>query len=206
MATITPNKTVNSVLLLAWQDIANTNVVVGSAVDVSTKYAASFGIRIARATATAFTAGWPNIRIEASEKDSGNDGWIPLMQFQPTPGTSLASTTFNDAAVNAGDTSFTLTSVTNISIGDVLFLGHSSAANYELVRVKSISGSVVTVEEPITYAHANGSLVTDQAEMYFPVCDLNAYKRVRAVADNSNSGQGIKVQVTMITHDSHTVV
>jgi len=203
MASITPNKTVNA-SLLAWQDIATGNVVPGSAVDVSGKYSASFTIKIARRSGTAFTGGWPNIRIEASGKSSGNDAWIPILQFQPAVGASIVNTTLS-SPVSATDTTFAVSAATNIAASDILFLGDPSTANYELVRVASISGTTVTPEEAVTYSHASGAIVTDQAETYFPAVDLTAYGRVRAVADNGNSGQSISVQVTMTTNDSHTV-
>jgi hypothetical protein len=203
MTSITPNKTVNTVLL-AWQDIATGNVVLGSAVSIVGKYAASFGVRIARRSGTAFTTGWPNIRIEFSEKTSGNDGWFPVLNYQPALGVSIANTTLN-GVVTAGATSFVVTANTNISAGDLLFLGDGSAANYEIVRVKSVSGTTITPEEAVTFGHQTASIVTDQPEIYFPACDLTPYNRVRAVADNSNSGQSISAQVTMTTLDSHTV-
>jgi hypothetical protein len=203
MSTITPNKTANA-SLLAWQDIATANVVVGSAQDVSAKYSGSFSIKIARKTGTAFTSGWPNIRIEASHKTSGNDGWIPLLSVQPALGSSIVNTTLN-GAVSAAATTITVTSATNIAAGDILFLEDTATANYELVRVKSVSGTTITLEEAVTYAHASGKIVTDQAEMYFPSVDLGPYARVRAVADNANSGQTIAVEVTMTTQDSQTV-
>lgn len=205
MTLITPNKTVGTTLL-PWQDVATGSIIIGGVQDVSTKYAASFAIKIARRTGTAFTAGWPNIRIEASAKSSGNDAWIPIVQVQPALGSSIVNTTLN-GAVSAAAATFVISSNTNLGAGDILFLGDGSQGNYELVRVKSFSGSApnitVTPEENVSFAHANAAIVTDQAEMYDPACDLTPYARVRAVADNGNSGQAISVQVLMTTHDSH---
>lgn len=187
--------------LLAWQDIATANVVVGSAQDVSTKLAATVFIKVARRSGSAFTTGWPNIRIEASAKSSGTAEWYPLATFQPAVGASIANTTLN-GAVSANASTFTVTAATNIAAGDLLFLGDSSTTNYELVRVKSVSGTTITPEENVTNAHANSAIVTDQAEMYVASIDLTAVGRIRAVADNANSGQSISVQVLMVTGDS----
>lgn len=202
MATITPNKTVGT-SLLAWQDVATANVVVGSALDVSTKYAIACQIRIGRRSGTAFTSGWPNIRIEGSVKSSGTDHWTPLYSIAPALGTSIANTTLN-GAVSANASTFVVTSATNIAAGDILFLGDTSTTNYELVRVKSLSGTTITPEENVTNAHANAAICTDQAEMYFPSFDLGPYSRIRAVCDNANSGQSISVEVLCTTFDSHT--
>ena len=71
-------------------------------------------------------------------------------------------------AVSAGATSFVVSSATNIAVGDLLYLGDSSAANWEIVRVKGVSGTTITPEEAVTFAHANGAAVTDQAETVSP--------------------------------------
>jgi hypothetical protein len=198
---VTPTKTVGT-SLLAWQDIASAAQVISSAIDVSTKWAISFNIMLARLTGTAFTAGWPNVRIEASGAASGNDAWIPLLTLQPAVGITIVATTLN-GAVSAAAASCVVTSATNIAVGDLLFLGHTTTpANYELVRVKLVSGTTVTFEENCTYAHDTTALVTDQAESYFPALDVSAYSRIRVVVDNASSGQGIKVRVTYNTMDS----
>jgi hypothetical protein len=78
----------------------------------------------------------------------------------------------------------------------MLFLGHTTdVTKYEIVRVKSVSGTTVTFEEACTYAHDNGALVTDQAEEWAPTIDVSAAGRARCVIDNANSGQGIKAQI-----------
>jgi hypothetical protein len=203
MSLITPNKTANQTLL-SWQDVANTNIVLGTPVDVSGKYSASILIKFARKTGTAFSTGWPNVRIEGSQKTSGNDAWGTLLQYQTALGVSIANTTLN-GAVSAGATSFVVTASTNIAAGDILFLEDGSQANYETCRVKSVSGTTITPEEALTFSHQTAKIVTDQAEIYQPLIDLTGIVRVRAVCDNGNSGQTIAVQVLMTTHDSHTV-
>lgn len=206
MSTTTVNKT-QGTALLAWQDVATANVAIGSAQDVSTKLAATVFCLLGRRSGTAFTAGWPNIRVEVSGKSSGTDAWIPLpgATFQPAVGATIVNTTLN-GAVSAAATTFVVTSGTNILAGDVLFLGDPSTANYEIVRVKAISGTTVTPEEPVTYAHATAAIVTDQAETYLAQVDLTAVGRIRAVCDNAGSGQSISVEVLMVTGDSLNTV
>lgn len=200
MATI-PTKTVQTALL-AWQDVSSTAQVISSSFDCSGKWSGAIGISLARRTGTAFTAGWPNIRIEASKKASpDNASWIPIFTYQPGVGSNIVNTTLN-GAVSANASTFVVTSATNIAIGDILFLGDSSASNYELVRVKSLSGTTITPEANVVNAHANSAIVTDQAEMAFPAIDLKEYVQLRAVADNANSGQAISVEVTLTTFDS----
>lgn len=191
----TPNKTIVTPSLLAWTDLATTTQQIGTAQNVSAIWAASFSIRLARKTGSAFTAGWPNVRIEASTKASGGP-WIPLFNYQMQLGASIAATTLS-AGITAGATTFTVTSATNIAAGAILFLADTSTTNYELVRVLSVSGTTITPEEPCVNNHANGAIVTSLAEMTFPAVDLSCYAQVRSVVDNANSGQTISAEVTM---------
>lgn len=195
-----PAKTIQTALI-AWQDIASGAVVIGSWFDVSTKYGGSLGIRIGRQSATAFTANWPNIRVEASDAASGNANTIPLFTLQPPIGASVGSTTLN-GALSIGATTAVLTSATNFVQGDLLFLRDTSTANYEIARVKSISGTTITFEEALTYAHANSAIVANQAFIAFPSLDLTPYTRLRVVADNANGGITIGVEVILVTFDS----
>ena len=92
--------------LLAWADVATGAASVGTALDVSSKLAAGVFVRLARRSGSALTTGWPNVRLEASAKSSGNDAWTPLFVFQPPVGSSIANTTLS-GAVSAGATSCT---------------------------------------------------------------------------------------------------
>jgi hypothetical protein len=164
--------------------------------------AASFGIALARSTGSAYTNG-PRVRIEASYHGSNNQGWRQLDAIQMAVGASIANTTLN-GAVSAGATSCVVTAATNIAVGDILFLGHTTtAANYEIVRVKSVVSTTVTFEEACVNAHDNGAQVTDQAEIYsLGPYDLSTFARVRVILDNMGSGQGVYYRCLMNTLDS----
>ena len=202
MSTSTPSKTTDITAAVAWQDIASAAQVIAADIDVSTKFGAQFFTDLGRLTGSAFTAGWPNVRIEASGKSSGNDAWAPVASYQMAVGASIAATTLN-GAITAGATSLVVTSATNIAVGDLLFLGHTSdVTKYELVRVKAVSSTTITFEEACTYAHDNGCLITDQAEKWTAYIDCSGIKRLRVVVDNVGSGQGIKCRVVHNTFDS----
>lgn len=204
MATTTLTKTAGSTAI-SWAngDLASAAQYISGAFSVATAYAVAFDIQVARRTGTAFTSDWPKVRIESSAKASGNDAWSPAYTFVMPVGASIANTTLN-GAVSAGATTCVVTSATNIAIGDVLFLGHTTTpANYELVRVKLVSGTTVTFEEACAYAHDTGAQVTDQAEKPAPVViDCAAYTRLRVICDNANSGQAAACQVLYTTLDS----
>lgn len=195
----TPSKTAQTDLL-AWQDVSTANTPVGSSLDVSGKFEIGIRIAVGRRSGTAFTSPWPEVRIEGSPKASGTHYFATIFPFVPNIGASIANTTLN-GAVSAGASSFVVSSATNIAAGDILFLGDSSTSNYEIVRVKSVSGTTITPEENIVNAHANGAIVTDQAETFIGAFDVSAYSRVRAVCAN-HSGQSISVEVNVMTLDS----
>jgi len=150
-----PVKT-QDISLLAWAAVPTATVTMSSVLDLITapaKFAASIFVYIGRQSGSAFTTGWPNIRISASPRASpANDAWVPLDVYRPSEGASIANTTLN-GAILAGATSCVVTSATNIAAGDLLFLGDASSANWEIVRVLSVAGTTVNFEEEIGRAH-----------------------------------------------------
>lgn len=196
------SKTTDNTAHLAWTDIASAAQNIPSAIDVSGKMAIGIWIKMGRKSSTAFTAGWPNFRVEGSSKSSGNDNWAVLANFQPPVGASISSTTAN-GAISGGAGSCTVTSATNIAVGDYLFLGHTTTpGNYELVRVKSVSGTTVTFEENCTNAHDNGCVISDQSEHFYIEIGCATQTRIRVVTDNANSSRDIAVEIRYVLLDS----
>ncbi len=203
MATTNLNKTIATVVT-DWATAIAANAQAGhtSIQTVTNKLAASFGIAMARSTGSAYTSS-PKLRIEASYNGSDNQAWEQLDAIQMAVGSSIANTTLN-GAISAGATSCVVTLATNIAAGDILFLGHTTTvANYEIVRVKSVSGTTVNFEEACVNAHDSGAQVTDQAEIYsLGPYDLSTFARVRVILDNVGTGQGVYYRCLMNTLDS----
>ncbi len=209
MTTTTLTKTAAGVLLAHTQQ-ATAVITVGSAVDVSTKVGpATAFVKMGRTVATALGNN-VKFRLEASAKTSGNDEWVPIYEWTSQNGTTAASsTTLNDAACNAGDTVFTLTSGTGFAAGDHIYLRETGTpGNSEWVREKSISTNDVTVEEAITRSHTNGITVTDLAESFAIPIDIAGLVRVRLVVDTASaaSGQTVDVIAWIVTADSANTV
>lgn len=202
MSVTTPTKTANRVLQ-DWvsNGLATGNVQVGTELNVSAIFSAFISIQMVRGSGTAFTAGWPNVRIEASAKSSGTDSWVPIWEYQMAVGASIANTTLS-ANVSAGATSFTVAAATNIAVGDLLSLNNSTYSVCEIIRVKGVSGTTITPEEAVTNAYTNGDAVRDQAEVAAVQLDLSPYQRIRAVIDNAGSGQTMNARVLCSTLDS----
>src|SRR6266404_130006 len=109
-ATNTTATKVVQTALIAWQTVNNGVQAFSSTFNCSPSLGGSVGISIGRRTATAFTPGWPNIRIEASKKQSpDNASWIPLLVYQPGIGASIANATIN-GAVSANAATFVVNS------------------------------------------------------------------------------------------------
>lgn len=189
------------VTLLDWTQVAANATGEGGAVDVDGVLCAGIIVELIRQTGSALTGGTPAIRIEGSVHASGNGHWGPIVDdLAPPVGASIANTTLS-AAVNAGDASVTVASATNIAAGDLLGLGDTSTENYEIVRVKSVSGTTITLENHTTKAHASGAQVTDQAERWLvPNVDLRGIRRVRVVCERPS--QAVAVFAAMCTGDA----
>jgi hypothetical protein len=191
-------KTANT-SLLGLQSIASNTVVLGTPVDVSSKFSAFFGIHFGRRATTALTVG-AKVRIEGSYKSSGDGHWFPLVEFQSA--ISAAESEAVTGTVASGQKVITCASTTNLTAGDLIFLDNGTIANAEWARIKSIvANTSVTVEDDLVNAQT-GATIFDNAELLAAAIDLSAVMRIRAVADFSQTGQACAVEVTMSTADS----
>jgi len=196
-----PTKT-QGTSLLTWQTVATAAQAIGSAQDVATKLWASIYVDIGRASGTNFTSA-PVVRVEASAASSGNDKWHPVFEGIVQLGSSVGKTTLNGAII-ATATSCVVNSATNLAAGDLLFLGHTSdSTKYEIVRIKSVSGTTITFYEACTYAHDNSADVSDQAEKFVAPINLLGIGRLRVVVDNYAGGQSLFTQAHMVTTDTY---
>lgn len=177
---------------------------VGTAVDVTGMHYIGLTGWIGRLSGTAHASPWATLLLEGNTSATDDSMWepIPDASFTMAPGASIANTTLN-GAVSANATTIVVASATNIAAGDLLFLSHgSSTANYEVVRVASVSGTTITVDDKVVFAHDSGAAVTDQAEHYcIPALSVVGLSRIRAKIINQ-SGQTITARM----HGIKTVV
>lgn len=186
MSTTTPSKTQGTTLLAHTQQAANTPTI-GSAIDVTGKWMGRVFVRMGRTTTTALTADVV-FRLEASAKSSGNDEWYPLRTWtSKSAKTAASSSTVNDAAFNAADTSFTITSATGFAAPEQIYFRETGTpANSEWSKISGVSGTTITLEEGITRNHTNGITVTDLAEEFSFDVDLQAVGRLRLVVEGGS--------------------
>lgn len=181
------------------QSVASNTVVIGSAVDVSAKFAATVFIHFGRRATTALTL--PMIlRIEASSKSSGDGHWYPLRVLETGVATSESEAV--SGTVNSGTNVITVASTTNLAAGDLVYIDNGTIANSEWGRVKSISANTsITIEDNLVNAQT-GATIYDQAEFYAVQLDLTAVGRIRFVADGKGTGQAVAVEAHIVTADS----
>jgi len=192
------SKTVQTALL-AIQSVAASSVAISSAFDMSTKLGGIISVRFGRRAVTAAGAG-ANIRIEASSATSGDNTWYPLATF--TSAFAVCEGEALTGTVAAGQKVLTLSSTTNLTAGDVIFIDNGTIANSEWGRIKSIVASTsVTLEDDLVNAQTS-STIYDLAEIYSPVSIPEAAMRIRVVADGSLFTQAFSVNATLMTIDS----
>jgi hypothetical protein len=198
MSAVVWSKT-GAVSLLSLQSIASNTVVISSAVDVSTKYAAFVGIHVGRRTTSALTLGG-KVRVEGSYKSSGDGHWFPLAEFQSA--IAAAESEAVSGTVSSGTNVITVASTTNLTVGDFVYIDNGTIANSEWGRVKAVSTNTsITIEDNLVNAQT-GATIYDNAEIFTAQIDLSAVLRVRLVADFSGTGQACAIEAYMATADS----
>lgn len=184
--------------LLALQSVAASSVVVGSAVDVSTKMGGLAYVRFGRRSATAAGAG-ANIRLEASFATSGDNTWFPFAVF--TTAFAACEAEAVSGTVSSGTNVITVASTTNLTAGDIIFIDNGTIANSEWGRIKSIvANTSVTIEDNLVNAQTSSTLY-DAAEIYGPVAIPEGAVRIRAVDDGSLFTQAHAIEVRYTTLD-----
>jgi len=154
-------KTTTIVQVDAWQPVVANTLVVGASYDLSTSYSTVVYIELAPVEAVATDGAEIIICVSY-----GDDNWVQLTTFKATAETA-ATTTINDAAVNAGDTSLTLTDATTGDFdinGRKWFILDGTYGNSESVRTKGQAANVVTPCQDLLRAHANGLAVYDRVD------------------------------------------
>lgn len=185
MAALT--KTTSFDTIDAWQALAAATLAVGNAEDVSGSYATIVYIEVAL-TDTDAQAGC-DVIVEISY---AADDWITLVEFQGTAETP-ATTTLNDAAANAGDTSITLTDATT---GDFdvpsrkWFIVDGTVANSESVKTQVNATHTVTLCQDLLRSHANSLNVWDRVDDWPVNIPLGA-AYVRVLINNTDADAGI---------------
>jgi len=167
----------------AWQPVVAGTLVEGAAKDISDAFEALLYIEVALVEAVAHSGA--EIIVEVSY---GDDNWMLLTTFLGTAETP-ATTTLNDAAANAGDSSLTLTDATTGDFdvpGRKWFILDGTYANSESVKTNINAVHTVTLCQDLLRSHANGLSVYDRVDEWC-VALPNAASYVRALINNTDA-------------------
>lgn len=181
LAALTKTTTIDQID--AWQAVTGGTLVVGTADSISDSYATVLYIEVAIIEAVAQDGA-----VVIVEISYGNDDWVQLTTFAGTAETP-ATTTLNDAAADAGDTSITLTDATT---GDFdiparkWFIKDGTIGNSESVKTVVNATHTVTLCQDLMRNHANGLSVYDRVDEWaisIPV----AASYVRVLINNTDA-------------------
>ena len=171
----------------AWQAVTAGTLTVGNADVISDSYNSILYLEIAIIEAVAHDGA--EAIIEVSYAD---DEWVKLTEVKGTAETP-ATTTINDAAVSATDTTITLTDATTGDfdvVGRKWFIKDGTIANSESVRTKSNSTHTVTLCQDLIRAHADGLSVYDRVDEWVIQLPFAA-SQVRVLVNNVDADSDI---------------
>lgn len=180
-----------------WTNVPAGTLVTGADKDISASYNTLLYIQVALVEAVAQSG----CTVMAEVSYTGND-WVKFFEVTGTAETP-ATTTVNDAAVNAGDTSLTLTNATTGDFGvpgRLWYIKDGTIANSEAVRTKVNATNTVTLCDALLRSHANGVNVYDRCDEWVVQVPMGA-AFVRTVIYNSDADADVDFtsRVSMVT-------
>ena len=147
-----------------------------------------------RAATTAFGTIGTEYRIEASQKASGNDTWVPMASV--VAGSAVASSISASADEAAGQTVIETVSATTLVVGDLVYWANSvTISKGEWARVVSVAaGTSITIQDGLTNAQDSDTSIFNKGERFVLVLGVEALTRMRVVVNNNNSGTTVAIQ------------
>ena len=186
------------------QAVTHPATVVGSALDVSTKLAATLLLFHASVEATANTNPG-NILVQVSGAASGNEDWVTVYEFNAT--ISTADTEAMTATEPIGETVLAVASTTGFTANDLLYIQDGNVVvDGEWGRCQEITGTpTINIVDGLTVAKPTGNscVIWNDAEMFVCQLDLTAIGRIRGVFQHEGStGANCHIKGLMVTGDS----
>ena len=166
-----------------WQSLAAATLGEGNAENISLSYSTLLYIEVALTTAAAQDG--VEVIVEISY---GDDDWMKLTSFKGTAETP-ATTTLNDAAATAGDSTITLTDATTGDFdvpGRKWFIVDGTVANSESVKTKSNAVHTVTLCQDLMRSHADELNVWDRVDEWVVKIPFGA-SYVRTLVNNTDA-------------------
>lgn len=182
------------VIIVSTQEIAAGAQFISNELSVENLDRIAYAIHFGRGADAGLSAAF-NFRIEGAYSLAGNGYWFPLWdRFKsnlPTTHASGVGAADSEAviAANAGQKVLTVASTAGIVVGDIIYIRNGTVANSEWGRVASlVLNTSFTLEDNLLRAQT-GSTIRDNAEYFSGNIDVAPYGRIRAVCDNTLTGQ-----------------
>lgn len=190
------------IVALTHQAVTHPDTVVGSALDVTTKFAATIILFHALVEAAANTNAGTFI-VQISGSASGNEDWAPLARFTPNNGT--ADTEAMTATEPIGETSLAVASTTGFVAGDILYIQDTGTlADSEWARCREIvTDNSIHLIDGLTTAKDSADVIWNDANIFVCQVDLSAVGRLRVVFQHEGTvGANVHVKALMVTGDT----
>lgn len=142
------------------------------------------------------------IRVEVSQKDTGDDTWVVYTSFVTT--TSTVNSNAVDGTEAAGETVIGETTTTGLAVNQIIFFKNSTIANSEWAQMVSFIGSTsFTLLDGLTNAQT-GSTWYNRGERFAIPVDFTTVTRMRVVLNNNYGSSPVAVnwRVALITADA----
>jgi hypothetical protein len=207
VASSTPVKT-DSVSVLSHQAATHPTTIVGSAVDCSTKRAATIYLYHGYVEATADTnPGSFKVQVRP-DNGSGSvaEHWVTVATF------TAKGTTPDDQLINAtepsGETSMAVTSTAGFAVDDVLYIQDTGTlADSEWAECKTfVANTSIQLIDGLTTGKDSSDVIWNDASRWVLSLDLNAVESFRVVwSHEGTTGANGHVKALAITYDSDTI-
>lgn len=196
-----PSKTQGTVVL-AHQAVTHPDTVKGSAVDVSTKFAATIVLYHALVEATANTnAG--SFYVQISPSASGDEDWVTVAQY--TANTGTADTEAMTATEPVGETVLACASTTGFLATDLLYIqdtGTLADSEWALCQ-EIVSNTSINLVDGLTNAKDSSDVIWNDANRFVCQLDLMAVGRLRVLFIHEGAtGANCHVKALMVTGDA----
>lgn len=193
-------KTIQTELLAITKVAANAQQK-SSELDLANMKKATIFIDHGRTATTAFVVAGTEYRIEASQKETGNDTWRTIASVEGI--ITAASEITADGAEAAGQTVIECGDP-DPEIGDIVFWENATLANSEWGKVVAhVDNTSFTLQDGLTNAQANAKKIYNKGEQFVLTLDVTAFTRLRVVVNNNNGTTNAQVasRVAAITQE-----
>lgn len=199
---VTPSKTVGTELI-AHQAVTHPGTVVGSAIDVSTKFRATVFLDHALVEAVANTNP-PSWKVQISAASSGNENWVTVEEIQITE-TGTPATEGLTQTEASGETVMAVASTMDRAAGDIIYLQDAGTlVDSEWSEIQEfVTNTSIILLDGLTTGKDSSDTIWGSAQRDAVTLNLESVARLRVVFTHEGSvGANSHIWSTMTVLDS----